>query len=211
MTASKEFYDWESRQETRQMEELREEIGRRVKDPIGTKVLLNLLRGRLRRGDRLALVQCVVFCRDRHANIPNWAVKALAGQFEDYLDGSVARLDHAVLGRRVGRHADPRKEAEDHWIKERVYFAVARARVEREEPRRRGVDAIDRAQAILRDELHLFLARDTIAKYSKTFPRDEKRYLKMLQLTGLRLPWKKSGGSLDLPPTRAQTTKPPRV
>jgi hypothetical protein len=83
--------EWE--QVVRDQEELRREVGYEVEDPLDTKVLLGALRLRRRRGDRLALAHCVIFCRDRRAYIPRWAVAALARAFESYLCESAWKID----------------------------------------------------------------------------------------------------------------------
>jgi len=83
--------EWE--QVVRDQEELRREVGYEVEDPLDTKVLLGALRLRRLRGKRLALAHCVIFCRDRRAYIPRWAVAALARAFESYLCESAWKID----------------------------------------------------------------------------------------------------------------------
>jgi hypothetical protein len=86
--------------------------------------LLNITyREQFEAGDREKLLRCVCLCDATDTSIPNWARHALAAAFDEWWQAQNAPgdprkrkfLDHFILGKRVGRHANiPQAESDRH-------------------------------------------------------------------------------------------------
>jgi hypothetical protein len=58
-------------------------------------------------GDRLAVVECTVYCDERDLPLPRWALAVRAARDRRYLSGEPMGV---LVGQRGGRHGDPRVE-----------------------------------------------------------------------------------------------------
>ena len=70
-----------------------------------------------RKGDRLALLDCLIWCNEHSLRLPRWATDELAKSAQRYLDRTSENFHDAVFGARkdVGRHAQPAtKRANQH-------------------------------------------------------------------------------------------------
>jgi hypothetical protein len=103
-------------------------VGEDAERPLQTYADLRFLHGLYRQGNPRALLYCVILCAQEKANLPRWALGALAKIFKCHLLEGKRIESQLNRGERGGRTAKPAAYAVQRQIERRVFDAVNVAR-----------------------------------------------------------------------------------